>query len=63
LLLYTYFQRAELSVWNEGAMKTRAMALFDAALLVWKRPADVSVQPATVAQALYGHRLERAVEA
>jgi hypothetical protein len=63
LLLNTYFQRAELSVWNEGAMKTRAMALFDAALLVWKRPADASVQPATVAQAPYGHRLERAVEA
>lgn len=54
LLMNTYFQQANLIDWKEAEMATRAAALCKAALLVWPRPADVTVSPVEVAAALSG---------
>jgi hypothetical protein len=40
LLMNTYFNQSDLDKWDEDAIAARAEALFDAAVLVWARPAS-----------------------
>lgn len=54
LLMNTWFQQSNLSVWNEAEISRRAASLAGAALLVWPRPCDASARPEQVAVALSG---------
>ncbi|MBB1116686.1 DUF262 domain-containing protein [Stenotrophomonas sp. W1S232] len=54
LLINTWFQQGNISVWNEEEVARRAASLASAALLVWPRPCDAAARPEQVAVALSG---------
>ncbi|MBA2078244.1 DUF262 domain-containing HNH endonuclease family protein [Rhodanobacter sp. PCA2] len=51
LLMNTFFNQQGLDEWNEDAIAARANALYNAALLVWARPASTTATPKAIAQA------------
>ncbi|MEY2150357.1 DUF262 domain-containing protein [Rhodanobacter sp. 115] len=54
LLMNTYFGQKGLDNWGEETIAARADALYDAATLVWSRPASGAVTPTAVARKLSG---------
>jgi len=62
LLMNTYFGQKDLDNWGEETMADRAGALYDAATLVWSRPASGAVTPIAVARKLSGYEIKGKAE-
>jgi hypothetical protein len=63
LLMNTYFNQHGLDTWDEDAIRTRALALFNAAVLVWARPVTDAATPDAVLAQLSGSDAKQAAEA